>query len=68
MANEELKRIMSGLKPKCNSNKIKELDFIKEIRRDMLDAQKLHIEGDKLMGKVWEKLNKYIKENSLTKQ
>lgn len=65
MADEELKRIMSGLKPKCNSNKIKELDFIKEIRREMVNA---HLEYDKKLSAIWEKLNKYIKENSLTKQ
>jgi hypothetical protein len=64
MADEELKRIMSGLKPKCNSNKIKELDFIKEIRREMVNA---HLEYDKKLSAIWEKLNKYIKENSLTK-
>ncbi len=59
-----MKRIMSGLKPKCNSNKIKELDFIKEIRREMVNA---HLEYDKKLSAIWEKLNKYIKENSLTK-
>jgi hypothetical protein len=64
MADEEVKRIMSGLKPKCNSNKIKELDFIKEIRREMVNA---HLEYDKKLSAIWEKLNKYIKENSLTK-
>ncbi len=41
-----------------------ELDLIKEIRREMVNA---HLEYDKKLSAIWEKLNKYIKENSLTK-
>lgn len=41
-----------------------ELDFIKEIRKELVDA---HLEYDKKLSAIWEKLNKYIKENSVTK-
>ena len=41
-----------------------ELDLIKEIRREMVNA---HLEYDKKLSAIWEKLNKYIKENSPTK-
>lgn len=41
-----------------------ELDFIKEIRKEMVNA---HSEYDKKLSAIWEKLNKYIKKNSLTK-
>lgn len=41
-----------------------ELDFIKEIRKELVDA---HLEYDKKLSAIWEKLNKYIKENSVNK-
>lgn len=64
MADEEVKKIIEKLKPvKCE--KKKEIDFIKEIRKELVDA---HLEYDKKLSAIWEKLNKYIKENSVNKK
>lgn len=41
-----------------------ELDLLKEIRRELVDA---HLEYDKKLSAIWEKLNKYIKDNEVTK-
>lgn len=42
-----------------------ELDLIKEIRREMVNA---HLEYDKKLSAIWEKLNKYIKDNEVKKE
>ncbi len=63
MADERVKKLVEKFRPevKCKS----EIDFIKEIRREMVNA---HLEYDKKLSAIWEKLNKYIKENSVKKQ
>jgi hypothetical protein len=63
MADENLKKLMQGIIPKERAIDIQE--ELRQIKYDMLQAQKLHNEGDKIMSKVWERLNKITQPKQL---